>query len=110
VEQPTGQPPDRPPGYQPGYRNQADYQRQPPPRPPNYPPPPYAFRPEEGGYRGPAKTAHGPIYWTLVGWWWGPLKWLGRVLLWLAFWPIGLWRSIRHHQDTQEGKQRRGYR
>jgi hypothetical protein len=72
----------------------------PPPRPP-YPPP---------AYRGPAKTAHGPIYWTLIGWWWGPLKWAGRMLLWLFLWPVGLWRSIRHHQDTQEGRQRRGYR
>src|SRR3954471_22740563 len=47
-------------------------------------------------YRGPARTAHGPVYWLLIGWWWGPTKWLVRVVLWLFLWPVGLWRSIVH--------------
>ena len=25
-----------------------------------------------------------------------PFTWAGRVALWLLFWPVGLWRSIRH--------------
>ncbi len=24
------------------------------------------------------------------------IRWLGRVCLWLIFWPVGLWRSARH--------------
>jgi hypothetical protein len=107
-EQPTGQPPDHPPGYQPGYRNQADYR--PPGTPPPLPPPRYAPPGYQPVYRGPAKAAHGDGYWLLVGWWWEPTKLLGRILLWLLFWPIGLWRSIRHHQDKREGRERRGYR
>ena len=39
---------------------------------------------------------HGAAYWATIGWWWRPLCWAGRVLLWLVFWPAGLWRSIRH--------------
>lgn len=26
----------------------------------------------------------------------GFFKWCGRVVLWLFFWPAGLWRSLRH--------------
>ena len=26
----------------------------------------------------------------------GLIKWMGRVMLWLVFWPVGLWRSIHH--------------
>jgi hypothetical protein len=29
-------------------------------------------------------------------WPWAFIKWLGRVLLWLVFLPVGIWRSIRH--------------
>lgn len=61
-------------------------------------------------YRGPARTAHGPAYWIFVGWWWGPTKWFGRVLLWLFMWPLGLWRSIVHGRKGREKKERRGYR
>jgi hypothetical protein len=61
-------------------------------------------------YRGPAKSAHGGGYWALVGWWWEPAKWLGRVSLWVLFFPLGLWRSVRHGRKTSEAKQRRGYR
>lgn len=61
-------------------------------------------------YRGPARTAHSGAYWLWVGWWWEPTKWSGRVTLWLLFWPLGLWRSIRHHQHKQEARLRRGYR
>jgi hypothetical protein len=32
---------------------------------------------------------------------WTLTKWLGRVCLWLAFWPVGLWRSIRHGKDKR---------
>jgi len=59
-------------------------------------------------YVAPAHTAHGFIYWLLVGWWWGPTKWLGRVLLWVGFWPVGLWRSIVHGRNTRDSKMRRG--
>lgn len=61
-------------------------------------------------YQGPARTAHGPAYWLLVGWWWLPLAKLGRVLLWMLFWPAGLWRSMRHGRKTRESRERRGYR
>lgn len=43
----------------------------------------------------PARTTHGAAYWLLVGWYWRPLCWAGRVTLWLVFWPLGLWRSWR---------------
>ena len=26
------------------------------------------------------------------------MKRLGRIFLWLVFWPVGLWRSLRHSQ------------
>jgi hypothetical protein len=61
-------------------------------------------------YRGPARTSHGPTYWLVVGWWWGPTKWLGRVSLWLLFFPLGLWRSIAHGRKGREARERRGYR
>lgn len=59
-------------------------------------------------YVAPARTAHGFWYWILVGWWWGPTKWFGRVLLWLFLWPVGLWRSIAHGRTSREAKMRRG--
>jgi hypothetical protein len=34
---------------------------------------------------------------------WDFTKWVGRVTLWLLFWPIGLWRSI-HHSHTKRDK------
>lgn len=40
----------------------------------------------------------GATWWLLVGWWWAPACWAGRVLLWLVVWPLGLWRSLRHGQ------------
>lgn len=61
-------------------------------------------------YQGPAHTAHGWVYWLVVGWWWEPTKWLGRVSLWIVFWPIGLWRSVRHGRKNREARERRGYR
>jgi hypothetical protein len=42
----------------------------------------------------------GPIWWLIIGWWWAPACWLGRCLLWLVAWPLGLWRSIRHGQKA----------
>ena len=51
-------------------------------------PPPWSTR--EPQYRGPAHAAHGLAYWIVVGWWWEPAKFLGRVLLWLLVWPVGL--------------------
>lgn len=61
-------------------------------------------------YRGPARTAHGGVYWLLVGWWWEPTKWLGRMVLWVVFFPVGLWRSARHGRKNREARERRGYR
>lgn len=61
-------------------------------------------------YRGPAHTAHGGAYWALVGWWWEPAKWLGRVSLWVVFFPLGWWRSARASRKRAEQRQRRGYR
>lgn len=48
----------------------------------------------------------GWVYRLTVGWWWGPSKWLGRVTLWLVFWPVGLWRSIVHGQDKRARRNR----
>lgn len=56
----------------------------------------------------PARTAHGPAYWALVGWWWNPLKWLGRVALWVLFFPLGIWRSVVHSRKERDAKMRRG--
>jgi len=61
-------------------------------------------------YVAPAHTAHGIWYWLLVGWWWGPTKFLGRVTLWLFVWPLGLWRSIVNHGNKRDSKMRRGAR
>jgi hypothetical protein len=62
------------------------------------------------GYRGPAKHAHSTTWWLTVGWWWEPLAWAGRVALWLVFWPVGLWRSLRRGRKQREARERRGYR
>ena len=50
-------------------------------------------------------------YWVLLGWmiWilkicWVALKFTGRILLWILFWPIGMWRSITHHGDKRNDK------
>lgn len=48
------------------------------------------------------------MYWLLAGWWLGPMLWAGRVVLWLAFWPLGLWRSLRHHAKAAQRRDRRG--
>lgn len=61
-------------------------------------------------YRGPARTAHGMAYWLLVGWYWAPAKWLGRVTLWVCFFPLGIWRSVTHGRKGREARERRGYR
>jgi hypothetical protein len=31
-----------------------------------------------------------------------PFLWFGRVLLWIIFLPIGIWRSLRHHRKKGE--------
>lgn len=36
---------------------------------------------------------------------WAVLKWLGRVTLWLVFWPVGLWRSVVHGRRKHEKRQ-----
>ncbi|MBI2710306.1 MAG: DUF2510 domain-containing protein [Actinobacteria bacterium] len=55
-----------------------------------------------------ARHAHGLRYWILLGWWWAPLKWLGRVALWLLFFPLGFWRSYANHDRKKELRQQRG--
>lgn len=41
-----------------------------------------------------------------------PFYWMGRVTLWVVFWPLGLWRSIGHgrrkHERRVEEIMRRG--
>lgn len=32
----------------------------------------------------------------------GFIKWIGRMLLWLILFPIGIWRSIRHGNKKTE--------
>lgn len=61
-------------------------------------------------YRGPARAAHGVGYWIAVGWWWSPAKYIGRVLLWLGFLPLGIWRSVANGRKKREARERRGYR
>jgi len=60
-------------------------------------------------YTPPARTAHGGAYWLWVGWWWAPLKWAGRVTLWMIAWPVGLWRSWANHKRNEKARERRGY-
>lgn len=31
-----------------------------------------------------------------------PFTWFGRVLLWIFLFPIGVWRSLRHHRKKGE--------
>lgn len=31
-----------------------------------------------------------------------PVFWLGRMTLWVLFFPIGIWRSLRHHRKKGE--------
>lgn len=31
-----------------------------------------------------------------------PFFWLGRITLWIVFFPIGIWRSLRHHRKKGE--------
>lgn len=44
-------------------------------------------------------------YWIFIGWWWNPLKWLGRVLLWVVFLPAGIWRSWTNHKKKERRQQ-----
>jgi len=37
-------------------------------------------------------------------WLFAPVLWLGRVLLWFVFLPIGIWRSIHHGRKKTERK------
>ena len=37
-------------------------------------------------------------------------KWLGRVLLWVVFLPLGLWRSIKHGKDKRQAEVLRAIR
>jgi hypothetical protein len=60
-------------------------------------------------YQGPARTAHGSVYWLLVGWWWAPAKWIGRVALWVLFFPLGIWRSYANNRKKRDLRERRGY-
>lgn len=32
----------------------------------------------------------------------GLFTWIGRVLLWLFLFPVGVWRSLRHHRKKGE--------
>jgi len=61
-------------------------------------------------YAPPARTAHSIHYWLWIGWWWGPTKFFGRVMLWLFMWPLGLWRSMAHSRAKREARERRGYK
>lgn len=49
----------------------------------------------------------GWVYWVSIGWVWEPLKYLGRVALWLVFWPAGLWRSLTHGRSKGANRDRR---
>jgi hypothetical protein len=33
-----------------------------------------------------------------------PLTWLGRVTLWVVFFPLGIWRSLRHGARKDQRK------
>lgn len=68
------------------------------------------YVPAQQEFRGPARAAHGPFYWLLLGWWWEPLAWLGRILLWVFLFPVGVWRSLRKGRKNREARERRGYR
>jgi len=35
-------------------------------------------------------------------WIFAPLLWLGRVLLWFVFLPVGIWRSVHHGRRKSE--------
>lgn len=34
----------------------------------------------------------------------GPFTWLGRMILWIVFFPLGIWRSLRHHRKKAENR------
>lgn len=34
-----------------------------------------------------------------------PVFWLGRVTLWVLFFPLGIWRSVRHAQKKNIRRQ-----
>lgn len=42
-------------------------------------------------------------------WLFAPITWLGRVTLWIVFWPLGLWRSVRHGRKKSEARQREAF-
>jgi hypothetical protein len=31
-----------------------------------------------------------------------PFRWMGRVLLWVLFFPLGIWRSVVNHSRKKE--------
>lgn len=36
-----------------------------------------------------------------------PFRWLGRVLLWVVFFPLGIWRSYVNYQRKKERRQQK---
>jgi hypothetical protein len=49
------------------------------------------------------------MYWLLIGWWWEPLAWAGRMLGWVVFLPFGIWRTVRKGRKNREARERRGF-
>jgi hypothetical protein len=37
----------------------------------------------------------------------GFVFWLGRMTLWVLFFPLGIWRSLRHHRKKGVKQMRR---
>lgn len=33
-----------------------------------------------------------------------PFTWFGRVFLWVFLFPVGVWRSLRHHRRKAEDR------
>lgn len=33
-----------------------------------------------------------------------PFTWMGRVFLWIFLFPVGVWRSLRHHGKKAENR------
>lgn len=105
---PPGWPPP-PPGWTPPPGWQPD---------PTWPPPPIGWQlwvpvettaPLAADYRGPARSARSAAWWLWIGWWWEPLAWLGRMSLYAACAPVGIWRSVHRGRRLREARQRRGW-
>lgn len=54
------------------------------------------------------RSAHSPMWWLFIGWWWAPAYWCIRVATWVVALPLGIFWSWVHARSKDRGRTRRG--